>query len=269
MEGQVRCAGYRRRGCSKLQDAQHLPVSSRFGTEWTGTYHHATSAAAGEFCSSISRVDCLQATSTSAFQFMTLASLAQPTEMQAAIAQGLEQLLKPQSAFITTSFMELFFDGFDVNCAQEHPAAQAICQQFQAGAVPGAVPVNATHYKFSLMGAASREHQEKRQTRCNLSTIGQPLECRWIQGVTQPSTQIFGGSRALVQWPARAKGVAATVECERQMQSLARHRWHHLCTFYATQAGIVELLCAALSLADTQLDGQHQIWQVARWAIRT
>lgn len=111
----------------------------------------------------ISRVDYLQATATTpAFQFMTLASLAQPTEMQAAIAQGLEQLLKPQSAFITASFMELFFDGFDINCAQEHPAAQAICQQFQAGAVPGAVPVNATHYKFSLMGAASRESSKRK-----------------------------------------------------------------------------------------------------------
>lgn len=110
----------------------------------------------------ISRVDYLLATATPAFQFMTLASLAQPTEMQAAIAQGLEQLLKPQSAFITASFMELFFDGFDINCAQEHPAAQAICQQFQAGAVPGAVPVNATHYKFSLMGAASRESTKRK-----------------------------------------------------------------------------------------------------------
>lgn len=89
-------------------------------------------------------------------QFMTLANLAQPAELQAAVAQGLEVLLQPQSAFITTTLMELFFDGFDINCEQQHPAAQAICQQFQAGAVPGAVPVNATHYKFSLMGAASR-----------------------------------------------------------------------------------------------------------------
>lgn len=91
---------------------------------------------------------------------MTLANLAQPAELQAAVAQGLEVLLQPQSAFITTTLMELFFDGFDINCEQQHPAAQAICQQFQAGAVPGAVPVNATHYKFSLMGAASRCSRE-------------------------------------------------------------------------------------------------------------
>lgn len=93
-------------------------------------------------------------------QFMTLANLAQPAELQAAVAQGLEVLLKPQSAFITTTLMKLFFDGIDINCEQQHPAAQAICQQFQAGAVPGAVPVNATHYKFSLMGAASTSSRE-------------------------------------------------------------------------------------------------------------
>ncbi|XP_030557984.1 sensory neuron membrane protein 1-like [Drosophila novamexicana] len=77
-------------------------------------------------------------------------------ETQAAVALGLDIIFKPQSAFITAKFKDLFYDGIDVNCDQKHAAAQAICQQFQAGAVPGALPVNATHYKFSLMGAASQ-----------------------------------------------------------------------------------------------------------------
>lgn len=87
---------------------------------------------------------------------MTIANLEQPAETQAAVALGLDIIFKPQSAFITAKFKDLFYDGIDVNCDQKHAAAQAICQQFQAGAVPGALPVNATHYKFSLMGAASQ-----------------------------------------------------------------------------------------------------------------
>lgn len=86
---------------------------------------------------------------------MAIANLGQPNETQAAVAIGLDLIFKPHSAFITATFMELFFEGIWVDCDQEHPAAQAICQQFQVGAVPGAVAINATHYKFSLMGAAS------------------------------------------------------------------------------------------------------------------
>ncbi|XP_043866499.1 LOW QUALITY PROTEIN: sensory neuron membrane protein 1-like [Drosophila mojavensis] len=88
-------------------------------------------------------------------QFLAIANLAQPAEVQAAVALGLDLIFQPQSAFITAKFKDLFYAGIDVNCGSDHAAVQAICQQFQAGAVPGAVALNATHYKFSLMGGAS------------------------------------------------------------------------------------------------------------------
>ncbi|ALC41584.1 Snmp1 [Drosophila busckii] len=91
-------------------------------------------------------------------QFMAIATLGQSAEVHAAVALGLNALFKPQTAFITSTFMELFYEGFDINCAQVEPAAEAICQQLQAGAVAGAVPVNATHYKFSLLGASNHSN---------------------------------------------------------------------------------------------------------------
>ncbi|EDW09217.2 uncharacterized protein Dmoj_GI19165 [Drosophila mojavensis] len=67
-------------------------------------------------------------------QFLAIANLAQPAEVQAAVALGLDLIFQPQSAFITAKFKDLFYAGIDVNCGSDHAAVQAICQQFQAGA---------------------------------------------------------------------------------------------------------------------------------------
>ncbi|KAL7736287.1 hypothetical protein ACLKA6_002956 [Drosophila palustris] len=97
-------------------------------------------------------------------QFMAMANLGQPHETQAAVAMGLELIFKPSSAFVTATFMELFFEGIWVNCDQEHPAAQAICQQFQAGAVPGAGNhTNAGNFKVA-------------RSRSKGSTVGRVLQ---------------------------------------------------------------------------------------------
>nr|XP_032291689.1 sensory neuron membrane protein 1 [Drosophila virilis] len=110
--------------------------------------------------------------------FMTIANLEQPAETLATVALGLDIIFKPQSAFITAKFKDLFYAGIDINCDQEHAAAQAICQQFQAGAVPGALPVNATHYKFSLMGAGNHTNAGRfkvSRSRSRQSSVGRVL----------------------------------------------------------------------------------------------
>ncbi|XP_001986282.2 sensory neuron membrane protein 1 [Drosophila grimshawi] len=111
-------------------------------------------------------------------QFMTIANLGQPAETQAAVALGLDLILKPESAFITAKFSDLFYNGIEVNCAQEHAAALAICQQFQMGAVPGAIPLNATHYSFSLMGAGNHTNAGRfkvSRSRAKKSSVGRVL----------------------------------------------------------------------------------------------
>ncbi|XP_034102036.1 sensory neuron membrane protein 1-like [Drosophila albomicans] len=129
-------------------------------------------------------------------QFMAIGTLGQAEELQAAVAMGLELIFQPRSAFITATLMQLFFDGIDVNCAHEEPAAQAICQQFHAGAVPGAVPVNATHFKFSLMGAGNHTNAgsfKVARSRSKGTTVGRVLQFNGADQL-QVWTETFNGS---------------------------------------------------------------------------
>ncbi|KAH8394614.1 hypothetical protein KR222_000056 [Zaprionus bogoriensis] len=145
-------------------------------------------------------------------QFMILAQLGQSAEQQAGIALGLLELLKPQSAFITATLMELFFDGFDINCQQEHPAAQAICQQFQAGAVPCAMAVNATHYKFSLLGAAMESVTYLLPLQGNHTNAGEFKVSRSrLHKSSVGRVLAFNGAQQLEVWP----DANATSSCNR------------------------------------------------------
>lgn len=71
------------------------------------------------------------------------------------IAEGLEVIFKPTSPFLRAPVLDIFFRGIDIDCSDENFAAQAICLNFHTGAVNGAVKVDETHFKFSLLGGVS------------------------------------------------------------------------------------------------------------------
>ncbi|XP_039956690.1 sensory neuron membrane protein 1-like [Bactrocera tryoni] len=71
------------------------------------------------------------------------------------ISEGLQALFKPTTPFVRAPFMDIFFRGIDVDCSIDHFAAKAICLNFHTGAIKGAEKVNATHFKFSLLGGAN------------------------------------------------------------------------------------------------------------------
>lgn len=71
------------------------------------------------------------------------------------IVDGLEEIFKPNSAFIQASFMDIFFRGFYVDCSSDDFTAIAICLNFDTGKVKGFVKYNETLFKFSLLAAVS------------------------------------------------------------------------------------------------------------------
>ncbi|XP_068144124.1 sensory neuron membrane protein 1-like [Drosophila tropicalis] len=128
-------------------------------------------------------------------QFMAITTLRNFPENLPGMAMGLDLLFKPQNAFVTASFMDLFYRGIDVNCVDEHPAVQAICGNFQKGLVPGAIPLNATHYKFSLLGSNNHTNAGRFKVSRGKSksfTLGQVLT--------------FNGQDRLNVWPNSSTG---------------------------------------------------------------
>ncbi|XP_030388379.1 sensory neuron membrane protein 1-like [Scaptodrosophila lebanonensis] len=146
-------------------------------------------------------------------QFMAISVQNQQPDMLTATAVGLDVIFKPTSAFITAPFMDLFYRGIDVDCAQEQPAAQAICQTFYKGDVHGAVQQNATHFKFSFMGAgnhsnAGRFTVSRGSGNRHSSTVGQVLLFNeqdklqvWSEGLGNSSCNQFRGTDGTVFAP--------------------------------------------------------------------
>ena len=74
------------------------------------------------------------------------------------ISEGIEEIFHPKDPWIRAPFMDLFFRGVVVDCSSQNFAAVAICLNFHTGTVKGAVKLNETHFKFSLMAGVSRRN---------------------------------------------------------------------------------------------------------------
>ncbi|XP_067633281.1 sensory neuron membrane protein 1-like [Eurosta solidaginis] len=88
-------------------------------------------------------------------QIMAIAVKRDKEVMINLISEGIDVLFKPTTPFVRATFLDIFFRGIDVDCSGDHFAAKAICLNFHTGAVKGAVKVNETHFKFSLLGGSN------------------------------------------------------------------------------------------------------------------
>ncbi|KAM7343533.1 sensory neuron membrane protein 1-like isoform 1-T1 [Cochliomyia hominivorax] len=138
-------------------------------------------------------------------QFIAIAIKREKPAMINMIAQGLQDLFQPKSAFIQVTFMELFFKGFMVDCSNEDSfAAGAICLNFHTGAIKGAEKLNETHFLFSLLGASNHSDAGRFKVSRGIRNnrmIGQVLE--------------FEGEEELNVWPGeecnRLRGTDSTI----------------------------------------------------------
>lgn len=68
--------------------------------------------------------------------------------------QGMNELLKPETPFLTASIMDILFDGIPLNCsAPELFSAKAICSQLRGE--KNVRIYNETHLAFSVFGGVS------------------------------------------------------------------------------------------------------------------
>ncbi|KNC20910.1 hypothetical protein FF38_00324 [Lucilia cuprina] len=138
-------------------------------------------------------------------QFVSISIKREKAAMLDMIAQGLQDIFEPKSAFIQAPFMDVFFRGFDVICSESNSfAASAICLNFHTGSVKGARQINETHFKFSLLGASNHSDAGRFKVSRGIKNnrmLGQVLE--------------FEGDEELNVWPGeecnKLKGTDSTI----------------------------------------------------------
>lgn len=75
------------------------------------------------------------------------------------VAQAIDEIFhQPTDPFWTGHFMDLFFDGIDIDCTSEAFEAKATCAIFGSGDVKAIKPGDKENfYKFSFFGGVSLE----------------------------------------------------------------------------------------------------------------
>ncbi|XP_023303093.2 sensory neuron membrane protein 1-like, partial [Lucilia cuprina] len=137
-------------------------------------------------------------------QIMAISIKRDKAPMLKMITEGLEEIFKPQSAFIAAPFMDVFYRGFNVDCSSNNFAASAICLNFHTGNVKGGVQYNETMFKFSLLAASNHSDAGRFKVSRGIKNnrmLGQVLE--------------FEGDEELNVWPGeecnKLKGTDSTI----------------------------------------------------------
>lgn len=61
----------------------------------------------------------------------------------------------PKDAFWTGRAMDLIFDGIFIDCSTKNPLAKLACGEIRSGGHQSIQQINATTFKFSLLGGVS------------------------------------------------------------------------------------------------------------------
>lgn len=92
------------------------------------------------------------------FQYQQVGALAVKKGKEALldmVSAGLK-IIFGGKAYLTDTFLNIFFKGFFVDCSSQEFEAVAICSAFHMGEVKQATQVNATHFLLSFMGTVRK-----------------------------------------------------------------------------------------------------------------